>query len=289
MAAGVLQAATVQDAVRFGWRALAETDGAARARAVLLLAHTLARPREWIVAHPGERLSETQRARFARLCERHRAGEPIAYIIGSAGFYGREFLVNGDVLIPRPETEHLVDEAIAFINGRRDAVRVLDVGTGSGAIACSIAAETSAVVHATDISGEAVALAASNAERLGVTDRCRFLSGDLAMPVKGERYDVVIANLPYVPTAELAAPPDPTSFEPRIALDGGCDGLSVYRELLPSIGDVVSANAVVLFEAAPPTIDRLMRLTQGSLPDFTVSIGSDYAGLARYVKAAKVK
>ncbi len=249
-----------------------------------MLAHVLGRAREWIVAHGEARLSEADFALFIDVCARRRLGEPVAYITGSTWFDGREFIVDESVLIPRPETEHLVDEAVTFLRGLGSVGRVLDVGTGSGAIACTIAAETSAVVHATDISPEAVAIATRNADRLGVGDRCRFLEGDLATPVEGERYDVVVANLPYVPTVDLPAAPDPTSFEPGVALDGGPDGLTVYRAFFPGIADLVTARAIVLLEAAPPTIDRLMELTQASLPGFVVSIGNDYAGLARYVK-----
>ncbi len=251
---------------------------------MILLEHVIGRAREWIVAHGDAQLSEADLTLFIDVCERRREGEPVAYITGSAWFYGREFIVNNSVLIPRRETEHLVDEAVGFLRGLAMAGRVLDVGTGSGAIACSIAAETNALVDATDLSAEAITIAALNAARLGVGDRCRFVCGGLAATVLGERYDAVVANLPYVPTADLLPAPDPTSFEPRIALDGGPDGLTVYRALLPGIADLVTANAVVLLEAAPPTIDNLMELARVSLPNFTMSIGRDYAGLARYVK-----
>ncbi|HVR45903.1 MAG TPA: peptide chain release factor N(5)-glutamine methyltransferase [Candidatus Binatia bacterium] len=275
---------SVGNALRRGISVLSESTGSARADALILLAHVLGRSREWIVAHDDARLSEGDLALFTDLCARRRQGEPVAYITGSACFYGREFIVDESVLVPRPETEHLVDEAVAFLRGLGTAGRVLDVGTGSGAIACTIAAETNAVVDATDVSPEAVALAARNAERLAIGGRCRFLCGDLAAPVKGERYDVVVANLPYVPTADLPAGPDSTSFEPRVALDGGPDGLTVYRALLRGIADHVTAKAMVLLEAAPPTIERLIELTQNSLRNSTVTIGNDYAGLARYVK-----
>jgi release factor glutamine methyltransferase len=275
---------TVGEALGRGISVLSESSGSGRADALILLAHVLGRSREWIISHDDAPIFEADFARFIDLCERRRRGEPVAYITGCTWFYGREFIVNDSGLIPRPETEHLVDEALTFLRRLGTAGRVLDVGTGSGAIACSIAAETKAVLDATDVSPEAVAIAARNAERLGVGDRCRFLCGDLTTPVQGERYDVVVANLPYVPTADLLAAPDPTSFEPRVALDGGADGLAVYRALLRGIADLVNAKSVVLLEAAPPSIDRLMELTQTSLPNFTVSIGHDYAGLARYVK-----
>ena len=270
MAEGVRAAATVGEAARYG---------------SLLLAHALRRPREWIVAHPEERLSEEQRATFAGLCERRGAGEPIAYILGNAGFYGREFFVNGDVLIPRPETEHLVDEAIAFVKTRRGAVSVLDVGAGSGAIACSIAAETAAVVVGTDISETAIAVAQQNARRLNVADRCAFVHGDLAEPVHGRRFGAIVANLPYVPHGDLPAAPDPLSFEPRVALDGGSDGLTTYARLVPQLPPLLESGGLLLLEAAPPTIGRLQRMLQSAFPRYAIEQKHDYAGLPRYLKA----
>lgn len=270
--------------MRFGSRRLSETEGA-RAGARLLLAHALRRPREWIVGHPEERVSGRQRATFERLCERRRAGEPIAYIIGSAGFYGREFFVNGDVLIPRPETEHLVDEAIAFIRSLGVAVTVLDVGAGSGAIACSIAAETDAVVIGTDISEGAIAVARQNARRLNVADRCRFLQGDLAEPVRGRRFGAIVANLPYVPEKDVPTAPDPLSFEPRVALEGGSDGLKTYGRLVPELPSLLGPDGLLLLEAAPPTIGRLAAMVQAVFPRCAVEIKRDYGGLPRYLKA----
>ena len=268
---------TIEDVFHFGNTVLVECSESAHADASLLMAHVLGRSREWIVAHPEEILSERQVAEFIECCERRGRGEPIAYILGSAGFYGREFLVDARVLVPRPETEHLVEEAISFIRG---PMRVLDVGTGCGAIACTIAAETCATVDATDTSRAAIELARENAQRLGVAERCNFYVGDLTEPVRHNRYDVVIANLPYIPTGDL-----PASFEPREALDGGPDGLALYRRLLPQLPALLNENALVVLEAAPPTILTLGNILHFTFPHFTISVVPDYAGLSRYVKA----
>jgi release factor glutamine methyltransferase len=249
---------------------------------MLLLAHVLGYDREWIVAHSEFNASPEQTARFAALCKRRAAGVPIAYLLGSVHFYGRPLLVDESVLVPRPETEHLIDEVIAFA---RKPTRVLDVGTGSGAIACTLAAETGARVDATDISAAAIEVATKNAQRLGVAELCRFYLGDLAAPVSGNRYDVIIANLPYIPTADLPRPPDPASFEPREAVDGGPDGLQHYRRLAPALQTLINEGGMVLLEAAPPTIRPLAELVRTALPAFTISVHSDYARLARYVKA----
>jgi release factor glutamine methyltransferase len=277
---------SVADALDRGIACLADSSESARADALLLLAHALRRSREWIVAHPEERPSEEQLTELVRLCERRRSGMPIAYLLGSAGFYGREFLVNESVLVPRPETEHLVEDAIRFIRDRSGAaLRVLDVGIGCGAIACTVAAETGAIVDGTDVSSAAVAVADENARRLNLAERCRFYHGDLAVPVAQNRYDVVIANLPYVPTSALPTLPNPAAYEPREALDGGPDGLTLYRRLLAQIPALLKPNALLLCEAAPATIGRLTSMVRITLPSFSISVAHDYSGLDRYIKA----
>ena len=167
---------TIADALARGTGLLEQSSESPRADALLLLERVLERPRAWIVAHGQDRSAAGDAAQFFDLCERRAAGRPLAYVLGSAGFYGREFVVDESVLVPRPETEHLVDDAIAFIKAmpRDRAPAVLDLGTGSGAIACTIAAETPARVDAVDISAAALEVARENARRLNVADRCRF-------------------------------------------------------------------------------------------------------------------
>jgi release factor glutamine methyltransferase len=257
----------------------------ARADALLFLEYALGRPRAWIAAYGETPLSPDALATFQTMCARRDAGTPAAYVVGSAGFYGREFVVNESVLIPRSETEHLVDDAIAFIGDAR--ARVLDVGTGSGAIACTIAARTNAWVDATDISTAALEVATRNAARLGVAERCRFHHGDLAEPVKHATFDVLIANLPYVPSRDVPRRPDPIAFEPRLALDGGVDGLACYRRLAGDLPALLEARALGLFEAAPPTVAGLGELLASTLRGFAISVHRDYAGLERYVRAER--
>jgi release factor glutamine methyltransferase len=274
---------TLAEVLNRGIESLAPATDSARADAQLLLAHVVRREREWLIAHADAPLSVEQRENFEKLCRRRSSGEPVAYILGCAGFYGREFIVDRNVLIPRPESEHLVAEAIAFLDAGTTA---LDVGAGCGAIACTIAAESGADVCGTDLSAAAIAIAERNARRLGLAARCRFYQGDLTAPVRGRRFHAIVANLPYVPTADLPAPPDPVAFEPKAAVDGGPDGLALYRRLLPQIPALLERSALVLLEAAPPTIEELARGVRATLPSFAVSIGCDYAGLPRYVRAA---
>ncbi len=234
--------------------------------------------RAFVRAHPDAAIDP-------ELTQRRAQGEPLAYITGFAGFYGREFVVNQDVLIPRPETEHLIEDAVAFL---RDSGRtaVLDVGTGSGAIACSIAAEMpAAFVDATDVSFGALAVARENAVRLGVAARCAFALADIVTDYS-KRFDLIVANLPYVPTADVPAKPDPVGFEPRVATDGGPDGLAQYRKLLEAAPRLAAPGALLLLEAAPPTMAALRALAERAFPLSTVTVCRDYAGLDRYVRIA---
>jgi release factor glutamine methyltransferase len=255
-----------------------------RADALLLLAHVVRRNRAWLVAHGERSASPSQCEAFLRLCDRRSGGTPVAYLLGTAGFYGRDFVVDERVLVPRPETEHLVEEALRFV-GR--FTRALDVGTGCGAIACTIAAESKATVDATDVSPGAIEVAKTNAGRLNVRDRCTFYVGDLVEPVRQNRYDVILANLPYIPTKDLPAPPEAASFEPHIALNGGPDGLSLYRRLVPALAQIIDEEGLILLEAAAPNINELKELCCQALPTFAISVVNDYASLPRYVKAVR--
>lgn len=275
---------TVEDLARFGARLLASGDSSARADAQIILARVLGRRREWLIAH-GEHCPErSEISTFTALCERRAEGMPVPYITGWAGFYGREFVVNENVLVPRPETEHLVADAVAHLGNRPAAVRVLDVGTGSGAIACSLAAELpAAFVEATDTSRTALDVAEENARRLGVEARCRFTCADIVPAGECGSFDAILANLPYIPTASIPRRPDPVAFEPLCAVDGGLDGLDVYRKLLAIAPKLLRRRGIVLLEAAPPTIDALASLSADAFPRAVVLVREDYAGQKRYV------
>jgi release factor glutamine methyltransferase len=273
-----------------GITTLAQQGESPHGDAMLLLSHVIGRERPWIVAHGDASLSRRQAERFLTLCEQRGAGIPIAYLLGSVEFYGREFLVNANVMVPRPETEHLVEEALAYLRERErshpaSTAAVLDVGVGSGAIACTIAAENPCVfVDATDTSSAAIEVAERNARRLGVVKRCRFHHASFATPVKDRIFDAIVANLPYVPTSDVPAPPEPAGFEPRVALDGGHDGLAAYRAFLPATPYLLAAGGLLLLEGAPPVMPGLGALVARTFPGVRLEIGKDYAGLERYVK-----
>jgi release factor glutamine methyltransferase len=213
----------------------------------------------WLIAHDGEPLAADAAVTFCDLIERRLAGEPIQYITGEAEFYGLPFHVNRDALIPRPETEHLVEMAIALAQKLRQAgaipdpripsLRIVDVGTGSGAIAVALAhALPFAEITATDISTKVLAVAQSNAARNGFADRIRFLQGELLEPVMGEHFDIVVSNPPYVPESDRAIlDVEVRDYEPAQALFAGEDGLQIYRRLIPAaFGALVPGGFVAL-------------------------------------------
>ena len=226
----------------------------ARLDAEHILLHILSRRdpernRAWLLTHANDPTSQDARVEFDVLLRRRLAGEPIQYITGEAEFYGLEFSVTRDVLIPRPETEHVVEKAIEFA-AHFPQPRILDVGTGSGAIAIALARHLSdAIITGTDIWDRALSIARSNAERNGVSNRIRFLHGDLFSPVAKEQFEIVLSNPPYVSfndRTSLAV--EVRDYEPALALFAGNDGLEVYRRLIPAAFAVLTSGGFVALE-----------------------------------------
>ncbi len=203
----------------------------------------------WLIAHDGEPLAPDAAATFCDLIERRLAGEPIQHIIGEAEFYGMPFHVNRDVLIPRPETEHLVEKAIALA-AEFARPKILDVGTGSGAIAIALAhALPFAEITATDISPAALAVAKDNAASNGFADRVRFLEGDLLDPAGPGPFDMVVSNPPYVPESDRATlDVEVRDYEPALALFAGEDDLAIYRRLIPTAFGAIVAGGFLALE-----------------------------------------
>jgi release factor glutamine methyltransferase len=200
-----------------------------------LLLHVIGRNNAWLLAHSNDEFGGCTAISYASLVDRRRKGEPIQYITGETEFYGLPFRVTPDVLIPRPETEHLVEKVVELLPLFRRP-RVVDVGTGSGAIAIALAHEwPAASVTAIDLSAAALELACRNAKRIGFANRIRFLQGDLLAPVAGEQFDFIVSNPPYVPNSDrdtLAV--EVRDHEPSLALFAGNDGLDIYRRLIPA-------------------------------------------------------
>jgi release factor glutamine methyltransferase len=193
------------------------------------------RNRAWLIAHADSPTMPKVGQEFKTLTTRRFAGEPIQYIVGETEFYGLTFRVTPDVLIPRPETEHVVEKVIALA-AQFPQPRIVDVGTGSGAIAIALAHELPrAEITATDISTAALGVACENAKRNGVAGRIRFVEGDLLAPVAGETFDFVISNPPYVAERDRdALAVEVRDYEPATALFAGEDGLNIYRRLIPA-------------------------------------------------------
>ena len=221
---------------------LVEGPHAERARrdAETLLLHVLKKDAPdtnlaWMIAHGYETLPAHSTVDFRASVERRRSGEPIQYITGDAEFYGLSFKVNRDVLIPRPETEHLVETVIKLARGF-ERQRIVDVGTGSGAIAVAVGLNLpDAEIHATDDSAAALRVARANAKRHGVEARVIFRAGDLLAPVAGKLFDLIVSNPPYVAEADrVSLSVEVRDYEPAQALFAGGDGLEIYRRLIPA-------------------------------------------------------
>jgi release factor glutamine methyltransferase len=207
------------------------------------------RNRAWLLAHAEDPVDCKPRADFLALVARRLTGEPIQYILGETEFFGLPFAVTPDVLIPRPETEHLVEKALELARQFGASPRIADIGAGSGAIAVTLAHELAAAqLTAIDLSPAALDVARKNAARNGVLDRIHFFAGDLLAPVAEEKFEIIASNPPYVPSVDrptLAV--EVREFEPALALFAGEDGLDLYRRLIPvSFSALVSGGYLLL-------------------------------------------
>jgi release factor glutamine methyltransferase len=221
---------TLDAALHEGAIGLAPSD-TARRDAELLLLHAARLTKIDLLTHPEQELSEAQMSAYRAAIARRMRHEPVQYITGTQEFYGRQFIVTPAVLIPRPETEHLVEAVLVLHPAPRG---ILDIGTGSGILAITLALELAKVtVTATDISSAALPIAQRNAAALGATDRIHFVESDLFAAIPAERFDCIVSNPPYVPSTEVLEP-QVRDYEPASALYAGDDGLAIYRRLLPA-------------------------------------------------------
>ena len=259
-----------------------------RLDAELLLAHALGLNRASILARPEQRLTPKQLTRYRDLVARRSDREPLAYIVGQREFFGLDLMVDQRVLIPRPETELLVEHALDL--ARRKAalsaasLRIADVGAGSGAIAVSLAVHLpGATVYALDHSADALEMVAENARRHHVASRVHCLRSDLLTALPGP-VDLITANLPYVTTSEWQElAPEIRDHEPRSALDGGPDGLALMRRLLAMAGPNLLPSGAILLEIGASQGVAATTLARESIPLAGVQLVQDYAGLDRLV------
>jgi release factor glutamine methyltransferase len=270
----------------------------ARLDAEVLLGHVLGVDRSTLAAHPEAPLGSAQAEAFERCLQRRERGEPVAYIRGLKEFYGAAIVVDDRVLIPRPETETLVELAVARVradltssprSAEAGPYLVWDMGTGSGAVAVAIGLELrrrrygDAVRYVvSDISPEALTLATINAVAQGLADLFTFAQGDLTDVLPAPRpVDLLVANLPYIPTGDIGNLPVAAGFEPRLALDGGPDGLSVIGRLLAALPLAVARGGVALLEIGGDQSEALGRLATEVLPGWSCQIHADLGGSPR--------
>ena len=266
---------TVREALRAARR---ELEGARvpspQLTAEILLCHLLERERAWLFAHPEAELSAEQERAYAERLRRRMAGEPTQYITGVQEFYGRVFRVTPDVLIPRPETEFVVEAALEA----GPAETIVDVGSGSGAIAVTLALETEARVIATDVSRAALRVAVDNARRLGA--RVEFVACDLLSAIASGVADMVVSNPPYVPDADLAGlPREVREHEPGVALEGGARGLDFYRRLIEEAPRVLRPGGRLIVELGIRQMGAVEEMARRQWE--TVRKWNDLAGLPR--------
>jgi release factor glutamine methyltransferase len=272
---------TVQTALLQGTRLLEDTHVAVpRLTAEVLLAHAMRAGRSYLFAHPEQELREVEWLHYGRYLHERMRGKPTQYITGRTEFYGREFRVTPDVLIPRPETEHVVETALELGRGAR---RILDVGTGSGALAITLEQETAAETWATEISSAAARLAMQNAGRLKAT--VNIVVGDFMAAIAPHSMDLIAANPPYVPVSEREGlQREVREWEPHIALFSGDTGLEAYECIVADAPRVLRPGGWLVMELGFGTCDRVAALLE-SWQD--VRITPDLAGIPRVIAARK--
>jgi release factor glutamine methyltransferase len=297
------RAATTRECLDEGVERLrASGSETARLDAELLLGHAIGVGRTVILAHPEAPVGADAAAAYRAALDRRATGEPVAYIRGLKEFYGLAFDVDPRVLIPRPETERLVELAGQEVLRRLGAaargpatppLRIADVGTGSGAIAVALAvtlrgqrALEHVAIVATEVSPEALRSAIENAVAHAVADRMSFVETDL-LPEGVLPFEMILANLPYVRSDALAGLPVATSFEPRIALDGGPDGLAVIGRLLDRLPAALVDDGVALLEIGADQGEAITALVEERLPGWSCVVETDLAGLPRVARIAR--
>jgi len=257
--------------------------------ASVLIAHIVNKPRTWIMAHPEVSLTQEQQRQLDNSLEQLEKSDPFPYVLGHWEFFGMEFDVTPDVLIPRPETELLVEKAIVWLQQSPVRRTVADIGTGSGAIAVSIAANIpDAYILATDISAEALGVAKNNASKFHVERRIEFVQCDLlpALPESfstEQHFDLICANLPYIPTGTLRSLPI-YGREPTLALDGGADGLDLFRRLMKIAPDWLAPNALILLEIEASQGVKALSLACDIFSEAEIHLHQDLTGRDRLLE-----
>ena len=275
------------------FQATAQLEGAgipsARLDAEVLLAFCLNSDRLELMKNPEKLLDNAEQTSFCAFIARRLRHEPVAYITGRKAFWSFTLEVNNDVLIPRPDTEVIVEEALAVLNAHPvDQPRILDIGTGSGAIALALASEVpGAQITATDISEMALAVAKKNALALGLDHSITFLQGNLFTPAHGT-FDLIVSNPPYISAGEYETlPAGVKDFEPRVALFAGKSGLEFYENLVYQAKDYLKEKGWLLLEIGGKQSREVRNLLEMTEFYDSIDVRADYAGLSRVIKGRR--
>ncbi len=261
-----------------------------RLNAELLLMFVLRRERAFLYAHPERELTADEQARYTEVIRERARGCPTQYITGHQEFWGLDLLVSPAVLIPRPETEHVVETTLELVKECRlngpGQLRLIDVGTGSGCIALALASELPKVeIHACDISDEALEMARINAARLGLGGKVLFRKSDLLATYSGEQFDFVISNPPYVGEADAdKVQKQVREFEPKIAVFSGHEGMDIYRRLIPQAHERLRPGGWVVAEIGYSEEEKVRELLKGWAE---IQVAADLQGIPRVVAARK--
>jgi release factor glutamine methyltransferase len=259
--------------------------------ASVLLAHILDKPRTWILAHSHPTLTPQQQEHLKESLDRLESGEPLPYVLGHWEFFGMEFDITPDILIPRPETEMIVEKAIAWLQESPMRRTVADIGTGSGVIAVSIAINIPDVnIIATDISPKVLEVARNNAHKFNVEHRIEFVQSDL-LPARPDSFsteqhlDLICANLPYIPTEKLRTL-HIYGREPTLALDGGADGLDLFRKLMKLAPDWLAPHGLILLEIEATLGIQALNLARDLFSEAEIQLHQDLTGRDRLLEIA---
>ena len=248
----------------------------------VLLAHIMGKSRTWILAHPDTHLSKQQEEHLQKSIKRLENGEPLPYILGHWEFYGLDFKVTSDVLIPRPETELLVDQALCWIRKHPSRGWALDIGTGSGCIAIALAVNTpNLLILASDISLPALKITQQNAHWHSVTKQVFPIAANL-FPPTNKRFNLICANLPYIPTNRLLKLKI-FGKEPNIALDGGANGLDFIMKIIQTAPNYLHDGGIMLLEIDQSQGNIIEQEAEKTFPSAIVSVLPDLAGKERLV------
>jgi release factor glutamine methyltransferase len=276
--------ATLAQALALAVEALRDVSDTPRLDAEILLAHTLGWSRARTLARLHETIPDDALQMFRALVQRRAAREPVAYLTGRKEFYGLEFVVDRRVLVPRPETETLVDAALEWARQHcspHDTLLIADIGTGSGCIAVALAVHLlNAVIYATDLSPAALAVARQNVERHSVANRVMLLCGDLLAPLP-QPVDLLVSNPPYTVLDDIDA--GVRLHEPHLALDGGSDGLAIYRRLLAVAPQALRPGGALMLEIGATQAEAVTALARQAFPVAAVRVVRDLSGWDRVV------